>query len=92
MMSDSSLLRVRGPRAVSLAGELVLGLFLSVSLLALDLDLGLLLVELHELGQIELGLLEQLDLADEHVLKREDLLALLRDLLANGVLDAIAKI
>jgi len=91
-MSDSSLLRVRGPRTVSLAGELVLGLFLSVSLLALDLDLGLLLVELHELGQIELGLLEQLDLADEHVLKREDLLALLRDLLAHGVLDAIAKI
>ena len=78
--------------AVSVAGELVLGLFLSVSLLALDLDLGLILVELHKLGQIELGLLEQLDLADEHVLQREDLLALLRDLLAHGVLDAIAKI
>ncbi len=64
-------------------GELVLGLLGSVGLLALDLNLGLLLIELHELGQIELGLLEELDLADEHVLEGEDLLALLHDLLAN---------
>lgn len=66
-------------------GELVLGSFL---LLALDLNLRLLLIELHELGQIELGLLKQLDLSHEDVLKREDLLAFLNDGLANGVLDA----
>ena len=49
----------------------------------LDLLLGAGLVELHELGQVELGLLEDLDLLDEHVLEREDLGALLRDLLGN---------
>lgn len=65
--------------------ELVLGSFL---LLALDLNLRLLLIELHELGQIELGLLEQLDLSNEDVLEREDLLAFLSDGLANRVLDA----
>jgi hypothetical protein len=65
-------------------GELVLGLLLgAVGLLALDLKLGLLLVELHKLGEIELGLLEQLDLSDEHVLEGEDLMAFLDDLLAN---------
>jgi len=67
----------------SLSGKLVLGLLGGVGLLALDLNLGLLLIEFHELGQIELGLLEQLDLADDHVLEGEDLLALLDDLLAN---------
>ncbi len=65
----------------SISGELVLGgLFLG---LALDLNLRLLLVELHELGEIELRLLEELDLSDEHVLEGEDLLALLDDLLTN---------
>ena len=64
--------------------ELVLGSFL---LLALDLNLRLLLIELHELGKIELGLLEQLDLSNEDVLEREDLLAFLNDGLANRVLD-----
>ena len=73
----------------SLAGELVLGLFLGVSLLSLDLELGLLLIELHELGKIELGLLEKLDLSDEDVLEGEDLAALLGDLLAKRILDAI---
>jgi hypothetical protein len=72
------------------SGELVLGFLFggAVGLLALDLELWLLLVEFHELGQVELGLLEQLDLADEHVLEGEDLVALLHDLLANSVLDA----
>ena len=46
------------------------------------------MVELHELGEIELGLLEELDLSDEDVLEREDLRALLNDLLAKGILDA----
>lgn len=73
----------------SLLSELVLGLLGAVGLLALDLNLRLLLVELHELGEIELGLLEELDLADEHVLEGEDLLALGDDLLANSILDAI---
>jgi hypothetical protein len=66
----------------SLSSELVLGLFLGISLLSLDLDFGLLLIELHELGEIELGLLEKLDLSNEDVLEWEDLLALLGDLLA----------
>ena len=70
----------------SLLGELVLG---SILLLALDFNLGLLLIELHELGQIELGLLEKLDLSHEDVLEGEDLLALLNNGLSNGVLDAI---
>ena len=49
------------------------------------------LVEVHELGEIELGLLEELDLADHAVvLEREDLAALLLDLLANIVLDPVA--
>ena len=51
-----------------------------------------LLIELHELGEIELGLLEDLDLSDEAVvLEGEDLGALLLDLLADLFLDA-AKI
>ena len=88
LMSDSSLSQLRQSvfiqnlKKTSDGGELVLGLFLSVSLLALDLNFGLLLIELHELGQIELGLLEELDLADEDVLEGEDLLALLNDLFA----------
>ena len=41
------------------------------------------LVELHKFGKIELGLLEDLDLLDEDVLEREDLGALLSDLLSD---------
>ena len=52
---------------------------------SLDDLLGVALVELHELGQIELGLLEHLHLLDEHVLEGEDLGAVLRDLLDDGV-------
>lgn len=62
--------------------------------LSLGLDRGggnVVLVEVHELGEIELGLLEELDLADHAVvLEREDLAALLLDLLANIVLDPVA--
>jgi len=57
----------------------------------LGLLLGVALVELHELGQIELGLLENLDLLDHDVLEREDLGALLRDLLDDGVGQEILK-
>ena len=66
----------------SLGSESVLGLG------SLDLLVSARLVELHELGEIELGLLEDLDLLDEHVLKREDLGALLGDLLGDGVGEA----
>lgn len=38
------------------------------------------LIELHELSQIELGLLEDLSLVYKHVLERVELGALLRDL------------
>lgn len=47
-------------------------------------------VQLHELGQIELGLLQDLDLADEYVLKGEDLGAFLVNLLANLIGEPIA--
>lgn len=69
-----------------LSGKEVLGLlFLAISLLSLNGHLGSLLIELHEFSKIELGLLEELDLFDEHVLKREDLSAFLLNLLANSV-------
>jgi hypothetical protein len=74
------------PCSLFLSGKEVLGLFfLSVSLLSLDGELGSLLIELHELGKIELGLLEELDLSDKDVLEGEDLSALLLNLLANSV-------
>ena len=72
-------------RSESLGGEGVLWLG------SLGLLVSLRLVELHEFGEIELGLLEDLDLLDEDVLKREDLGALLRDLLRNGVREAAMK-
>ena len=58
----------------------------------LGLLLGVALVELHELGEIKLGLLEDLDLLDEDVLEREDLGALLCDLLGDGVREANSDI
>ena len=48
-------------------------------------------VNLHELGQIEAGLLENLDLADEHVVERVDALALALDLLANRLRDELLE-
>ena len=88
-LSDALPARVASPSSHSQMeryslGELVLGLLL---LDGLGL-LGLLLIELHKLGKIELGLLEELDLSDEDVLEREDLRGLLNDLLAKGILDA----
>lgn len=53
--------------------------------LSLDLLVSVVLVELHELGEIELGLLEDLDLLDEDVLEGENLRALLRDLLRDVI-------
>jgi hypothetical protein len=64
------------------------GLLDGVLNLGLDGSNLVVLVEVHELGKIELGLLEKLALADHAVvLKGEDLGALLLDLLANIVLD-----
>ena len=51
--------------------------------------LGVGLVKLHELGQIELRLLEYLDLLDKDVLEREDFGALLGDLLGDLVGQAV---
>lgn len=69
-----------------LGSKLVLGLFIgSTFFLALDLELGLLLVELHKLGEIELRLLEKLDLSHKDVLEGEDFTALFGDLLSNRV-------
>jgi len=66
------------------ADELVLWLFLGF-FLALDLEFWFLLIELHELGEIELGFLEELDLSYEDVLEWEDLATLLLDFLSNSV-------
>jgi len=52
-----------------------------VSLLDWADGVGLRTVELHKLGEIELGLLQDLDLADDDVLEWEDFLTLLIDLL-----------
>jgi len=60
----------------------VLWFFLSF-FLSLDFKFWSLLIELHELGKIELGLLEQLDLSDKDVLEWEDLTAFLLDLLTH---------
>ena len=48
-------------------------------LLSLDFQLWFLLVEFHELGEIELRFLEELHLLDEDVLEWEDLFAFLSD-------------
>ena len=57
-----------------LVGEQISGFFLLfVSLFAFNVELGSVLVQLHELGEIELGLLEELDLSDDDVLEGEDL-------------------
>jgi hypothetical protein len=61
----------------------VLGFFLRGVLLSLDLKLWFLLVELHEFGEIELRLLEDLDLSHKDVLKWEDFSTLLLNLLTN---------
>lgn len=74
------------PSSSSFLGEKVGGLFLFF--LSFDLKFGLLLIEFHELGEIELGLLEELDLSHENVLEREDLSALLSDFLSNRVRNA----
>jgi hypothetical protein len=50
-----------------------------------------LLVELHKFGKIKLRLLEELELFDQDVLERENLAALLGNLLSNVLLNAIRK-
>lgn len=67
----------------SLFAEQVLGLWSDFSRGGVHLFFSR--VEFHQLGQVELGLLEYLDLADEDVLKWEDLVAFLLNLLANLV-------
>jgi hypothetical protein len=49
-------------------------------------------VKLHELGQIELRLLENLGLVDKDVLEREDFVALIGDLLGDDIGEARRKI
>ena len=56
----------------SLLCQFVLGFFRSFSASFLNFNLWSFLVELHELGEIELGFLEELDLSDEDVLEWED--------------------
>ena len=80
-LSQGRLSDVQEERREGSGGELVLRSGLG----GLDLLLSVALVQLHELGKIELGLLENLDLLDADVLKREDLGALLRDFLGNGL-------
>jgi len=70
------------------SSDSVLGLLLGSG--GLD-SLGLVGVEFHKLGEIELGLLEDLDLSDEDVLKGEDLGAVLGDLLGDLVGDQLSE-
>ena len=63
--------------------EQVLGLWSDIS--GGDVHLFFSGVEFHQLSQVELGLLEHLDLADQDVLKWEDLVAFLLNLLSNLV-------
>jgi len=70
------------------SSDSVLGLLLGSG--GLD-SLGLVGVEFHKLGEIELGLLEDLDLSDENVLEGEDLGAVLGDLLGHHVSDGLLE-
>lgn len=63
--------------------EEVLWFFLGISFLSLDFKFWLLLIEFHELCKIELGLLKELDLSYENVLKWEDFATFLLNLFAN---------
>lgn len=55
-----------------LGNEEVLWFFLwSVTFLSFDFKFWLLLIELHELGEIKLGLLKELDLSHKDVLEGE---------------------
>jgi len=69
--------------------KLVLWLLVFLLLLSLlfSLNLRSLLIELHELGEIELGLLDQLHFPNQNVLDWENLGAFLLDLLSNGLLN-----
>ena len=51
--------------------------------------LGSFLIKFHELGKIELGLLQELNLSNQDILKRENLAAFCLDFLSNGLLNAI---
>jgi hypothetical protein len=70
-----------------LVGEEVLGLFFLV-LLSFHFQFRSLLIEFHELGEIELGFLEELNLLHENVLEWEDLSAFLLDFISNIIRDA----
>jgi len=56
-----------------------------------DDSVGIRGVELHEFGQVKLGLLKDLDLLDENILKWEDLRALLSDSLTNLITDELLE-
>lgn len=43
------------------------------------------LIQLHQFGKIELGLLEELDLSDDNILEGEDFRALSGDLFTNNI-------
>lgn len=67
----------------SLLGEEVGGCLSSSGIFCLSLLFSVGLVKFHELGEIELWLLEDFNLLDEDVLERENLGALFGDFLAN---------
>ena len=65
-------------------GEQVSGFFLLfISLLAFNVKFRSVLIKLHELGEIELGLLEKLNFSYDNVLEGEDFAGVLNDLFAN---------
>jgi hypothetical protein len=52
---------------------------------------GLILIEFHKLGKIELWLLKNLDLSNDNVLEGEDLGAVLSDLLVDLVTEELLE-
>ena len=71
-----------------LSSKKILGFFFCSFLLSLDFKFWFLLIEFHELGEIELGFLEKLNLSNKDVLEWEDLTAFLDYLLADSILNA----
>jgi hypothetical protein len=67
-------------------------LLLLVSLLALDINLGSVLIQLHQLGKIELGFLKKLDLSYNNVLEGEDLSGILDNLFADRISSSIIEL
>ena len=72
--------------SIFLADEQVCGfVFLFFSLFAFNIELWSVLIQLHQLGKIELRFLEKLNFSYNNVLEGENLAGILHDLFANSI-------